>query len=62
MFTAFVNIIETAFKKSVPKKKLFIRNDKSDITIHQKWKDKTRKLYREMNRRMKPKDDRYEVL
>ena len=62
MFTIFVNIIETALKKSVPKKKVFIRNDKSDITFHQKWKNKTRKLYREMNRRMKPTDERYEVL
>ena len=60
--TAFVNIIETALKKSVPKTKVFIRNDKSDITIHQKWKNKTRKLYREMNIRMKPTDDGYEVL
>ena len=62
MYTAFVNIIETASKKSVPKKKVFIRNDKSDITVHQKWKNKTSKLYREMNRRMKPTDDRYEVM
>ena len=49
-------------KKSVPKKKGLIRNDKGDKTIHQKWKNKTRNLYREMNRRMKPTDDRYEVL
>ena len=46
MFTAFKNIIETALKKSVPKKKVFTRNDKSDITIPQKWKNKTQ-LYRE---------------
>ena len=59
MFTAFVNIIVTALKKSVPKKKIFIRND---ITIRQKRKNKTPKLYREMNRRMKPTDDRYRVL
>ena len=57
-----MNIIETALKKNVSKKKVFIRSDKSDITIHQKWKNKTRKLYREMNIRMKPKDDIYEVL
>ena len=61
MSTVFVNIIETALRKSVPKK-VFIRNDKSDITIQQKWKNKTRKLYREMNRRIKPTDDRYEAL
>ena len=61
MFTIFVKKIETA-KKSVPEKKIFTRHDKSDITIHQKWKNKTRKLYREMNRRMKPTDKRYEVL
>ena len=38
MFTVFVNRIETALKKSVPKKEVFIEKDKSDITIHQKWK------------------------
>ena len=62
MFTVFVKIIEKALKKSVPKKKVFIRNDKSDMTIHQKWKNKTRKLYREINRRMTPTDERYEIL
>ena len=44
-------------------KKVFIRNDKSNITIHQKWiNKKTRELYSEMNKRKKPTDDRYEAL
>ena len=38
MFTVFVNKIETALKKGFPKKKVFIRIDKSDIAIHSSGK------------------------
>ena len=36
MFSVLMTILENALRKSVKKKKLFIRNDKSDITINQK--------------------------
>ena len=53
MFTVCVNTIETALKKSVPKK-VFLRNDKSDLTIHRKWiTKKTGEFYREKNKRRK---------
>ena len=63
MFTAFCEYNRDRLEKECSKKETFIRNDKSDTTIHQKGIDKnTRELYRGTNKRTKPTDDGYEVL
>ena len=44
-FTVFTSIIESAIKKFIRKKVVFIRNDKSELTIHENWvKNETKKL------------------
>ena len=49
MYTVFVSIIESAIRKCVPKKKVFIRNDKSKITVHQKWvNQETKRLHQQI--------------
>ena len=37
MFSVFVDIVENALKKSISKRKVYIRNDKNNLTIHQNW-------------------------
>ena len=47
MFTIFCDIIEKALHKCTRKKTVFIRNDKSVLTIHKKWvTTQTRNIYR----------------
>ena len=59
IFTIFVNYNETALSKSI-KKKAFIRNDRSNVTIHQQWfKNDTRNIYNKMIIGMKPGDAEY---
>ena len=36
MFSVFVNFLENALEKSISKRKVFIRNDKNNLTIYQK--------------------------
>ena len=46
MYTVFVNTIESAIRKCVPKKNVFIRSDKSKLTVHQKWvNQETKRLH-----------------
>ena len=57
VFTIFIIILERAFKKCTPMKTVFVRNDKSDMTVQQKWvTEETCKIYKQMNYRMNPKD------
>ena len=59
MFTIFTQILEDAIKQSVPKK-VFIRDDKSSLTIHENWvSQETKKLYRKLDRSMHPTDQTY---
>ena len=63
MFTIFKNIIERALKKCAPMRTVFIPNDKSDITIQQKWvTEETLKLCKQINSRMNLKDMKYQSL
>ena len=42
-------------------KKVFIRNDKSNLTIHQKWvSSETKRLYNKIKQDMNPNDLKYE--
>ena len=60
MFTIFTQILEDAIKQCVPKKRVFIRNDKSSLTIHENWvSQETKKLYRKLDRSMHPTDQTY---
>ena len=60
MFSVFMTILENAFRKSIKKKKVFIRNDKSDITKNQKWMSyQTKRLYNNLSEQMQPKDTKY---
>ena len=46
MYPVFVSIIESAIRKCVPKKKNYIRNDKSKKTFHQKRvKQETKRVH-----------------
>ena len=39
---------------------MFIRNDKSDITINQKWiSSQTKRLYNNLSEQMQPNDTKY---
>ena len=59
MFSVFMTILENALRKSI-KKKVFIRNDKSDITINQKWiSSQTKRLYINLSEQMQPNDNKY---
>ena len=60
MFSVFMTILESALRKSIKKKKVFIRNDKSDITINQKWiSSQTKRLYNNLSEQMQPNDTKY---
>ena len=44
------------------KKAVFIRNDKSNLTIHQKWfTEETKKHYKQINQSMNPSDAKYKL-
>ena len=60
-FTILTSFIENSLRKSISKKKVFIRNDKSNLTIHQKWvSSKTKRLYNKIKQDMNPNDLKYE--
>ena len=61
MFTILTSFIENSLRKSISKKKVFIRNDKSNLTIHQKWvSSETKRLYNKIKQDMNPNDLKYE--
>ena len=63
MFTVFADILEKALRRCAPKKTVFIKNDKSKITIEQKWiKEKTKNLYRKIDSSMKPQSLTYQQI
>ena len=63
MFSVFNDIIENALRRCAPKKKVFIRNDKSDLVIRQKWiKNETKRLYNGITSNMKPNNTVYTTL
>ena len=63
MFSIFTSIIENSLNKSIQKKKVFIRNDKSLFTIHQKWVSrKTKHLYRQLKQDMNPTNAKYDEI
>ena len=63
MFTIFCDIIEKALHKCTRKKTVFIRNDKSVLTIHNKWvTTQTRNIYSKICPKMNPNDPAYKTL
>ena len=53
--------MENSLHQSISKKKVFIRNDKSNLTIHQKWvSSETKRLYNKIKQDMNPNDLNYE--
>ena len=63
MFSVFDDIIENALLKCAPKKKVCIRNDKSDLVIRQKWiNNETKRLYNGITSNMKPNNTVYTAL
>ena len=63
MFSVFSNIFERSLEKSVTKRKVFIRNKKSSITIQNSWiKNETKKMFAEMKEFMHPDDISYNLI
>ena len=63
MYTCFTSTIENAIRKWVPKKKVFIRNDKSILTIYEKWVTaKTKAAYGKINTTANPYNINYQKL
>ena len=63
MYTCFKLTIENAIRKCVPKEKVFIRNDKSNLTIYEKWVTaKTKAAYRKINTTANPYNINYQKL
>ena len=61
MFTILTSFIENSLRKSISKKKVFIRNDTSNLTIHEKWvSSETKRLYNKIKQDMNPNDLKYE--
>ena len=59
MFTSYTQNLEDAIKQCFPKK-VFIRNDKSSLTMHENWvSQETKKLYRKLDRNMHHTDQTY---
>ena len=53
--------MENSLRKSISKKKVFFRNDKINLTIHQKWvSSETNRLYNKIKQDMNPNDLKYE--
>ena len=60
MFTVFTHFRENKLRRCFHPKPVFIRNDKSKLTIKQNWiKAKTKILNRNINSSMKPQSLRY---
>ena len=55
MFFVFVNIFDSALQMCIRKKIVFFRNDKSCLTIYQKWvKKKTKTMYNDIKINAEP--------
>ena len=62
MYTSFVRIIEKALNHNIRKKKVFIRNDKSSLLIHEKWVDAaTKKIYDQIDPDINPNNENYQL-
>ena len=62
LFSIFSNYIENSLNKSILKKTVFIRNDKSNLTLHQKWvTEKTQQHYKQIHQSMNPSDAKYKL-
>ena len=62
MYTSFVRIIEKALNHNIRKKKVFIRNDKSSLLIHEKSiKAATEKIYDQIDPDINPNDESYQL-
>ena len=63
MFSVFVDFVENAFKKSISKRQVYIRNDKNNLTIHQNWiKAETKRNFDKIQEHMNPLDSNYQKL
>ena len=61
MYTSFVRIIEKALNHNISKKKVFIRDDKSSLLIHEKWVNAaTKKIYDQIDHDTNPNDENYQ--
>ena len=61
MFFVFMTNLKNALRKSIKKKKVFIRNDKTDIMNNQKWfSSQTKHLYNNLFEQMQPNDTKYQ--
>ena len=62
MYTSFVRIIEKALNHNISKKKVFIRNDKRSLLIHEKWVNAaTKKIYDQIDPNINPNDENYQL-
>ena len=62
MYTSLVRIIEKALNQNISKKKVFIRNDKSSLLIHEKWVNAaTKKIYDQIAPDINPNDKNYQL-
>ena len=63
MFSVFKNIFEKSLAKCVTKRKVFIRNDKSSITIQNSWiENETETIFAKMKEFLHPDDTSYNLL
>ena len=62
LFSIFSNYIENSLNKEILKKTIFIRKDKSNLTLHQKWvMEKTKQHYKQIHQSMNPSDAKYKL-
>ena len=63
MFSVFSNILERSLEKCVTKRKVFIRNDKSSITIQNSLiENETKKKFAKIKKFMHPDDISYNLI
>ena len=62
LFSMFSNYIENPLNKSILKKTVFIRNDKSNLTLHQKSvTEKTKQHYKQIHQSMNTSDAKFKL-
>ena len=63
MFSVFSNIFEKSLEKCVTKRKVFIRDDKSSVTIQNSWiENEIKKRFAKTKELMHPDDISYKVI
>ena len=63
MFSVFSNILERSLEKCITKTKVFIRNDKSSITIQNSWiENEIKKMFAKMKTFMHPDDFSFNLI